>query len=425
MAAPIKIAILADAGKAIKEVTHFRETVDEETRRVVTTLGDSKLTGGFGKVQEGFDVLDTRAMGFRDTITGVQDSMAAFNAMTTSTADATKRVKDAQIAYNDAVKKYGENSAQAVTANTELANATKALDQQQGSLLDKMFLMRMGVGDLASGFANFIVPVIAMVPALTAARTAMVGLNLAFLTNPVFLVVAAIVALVAVFVVAYKKSETFRKIVDGAFKGVLNAARGAWNWIKGNWPLLLAIITGPIGIAVRWVVKHWDTIIAKVKTVPKRIREAFSGAKDWLLSAGKNVVLGLWNGIKGMGAWLRGQIMDWARRSIPDPIAKILHLNSPSKVAIQIGRYFGEGIGIGLDQTQASVQRAAGRLAAATIATPPGGGPAGVQGRAGGATVRLVVDAADNDTSRFLARMLKEYVRVQGRGNVQVALGTR
>lgn len=426
MAKPIKISILADAGQAVKEVTKFREITEENTNRVVTSLVDSNLTGGFGKVQEGFDVADTRAMGFRDTITGVQDSMAAFNAMTTSTADATKRVKDAQLAYNEAVKKYGENSTQAVTANTELANATKALDQQQGSMLDKMFLMGMGVGDLASGFANFIVPVIAMVPALTAARTAMVGLNLAFLTNPVFLVVAAIVALVAVFVIAYKKSETFRKIVDGAFKGVLNAARGAWNWIKGNWPLLLAIITGPIGIAVRWVVKHWDSIIAKVKTIPGKIKAAFSGAGSWLVSAGKNVVRGLWNGIKGMGGWLRDTLIGWAKSAIPGPIAKALGIASPSKVAMELGGRFGQGLGIGLEQTRASVQRAAGRLAAATVATPPGGAPAGTQGRAGaGTTVRLVVDAADNDVSRFLARMLKDYVRVQGRGNVQVALGTR
>jgi len=92
---------------------------------------------------------------------------------------------------------------------------------------------------------------------------------------------------------------------------------------------------------------------------------------------------------------------------------------------MELGGRFGQGLGIGLDQTRASVQRAAGRLAAATVATPPGGGPGGTQGRAGGDPVRLVVDANDNEVSRFLGRMLQEYVRVQGRGNVQVALGTR
>src|SRR4030042_5115020 len=253
MAAPIKIASLADAGKAIKEVTKLRETADDETKRGVTTLGDSKLTGGFGKMQEGFDVADTRAMGFRDTITGVQDSMAAFNAMTTSTAGATDRVKTAQDRYNAAVKAYGVNSAQAVTANTELANGTTALHQQQGSMLDKMFLMGTGIGDLASGFANFIIPVIAMTPALASARTAMVGLNLAFLTNPVFLVIAGIIALVAVFVIAYKKSETFRRIVDGAFKWVLKTVQGVWKWIQSNWKMLLTILTGPVGLAVRYI----------------------------------------------------------------------------------------------------------------------------------------------------------------------------
>ena len=78
----IKISILADVADAVKSVTKFSDVVDTETKRVVTGLGDSKMTGGFGKMQEGFDVADTRAMGFRDTITGVQDSMTGWQMVT-------------------------------------------------------------------------------------------------------------------------------------------------------------------------------------------------------------------------------------------------------------------------------------------------------------------------------------------------------
>ena len=423
MAAPIKIAILADAGQAVKEVTKFRETTETDVKRVVTTLGDSKLTGGFGRAQEGFDVLDTRAMGFRDTLTGVQDSMRGFSALTTSTADATGRVEAAQKAYNAAVKKYGENSVQATQANTELAAATMALDQQQAPMIDKLFLMGTGVGDLASGFANFLIPALAlMTPAINGVKIAMTALNLTFLTNPVFLIIAAIIALVAVFVIAYKKSETFRKIVDGAFKWVLNTVRSVWNWVKGNWPLLLAIITGPIGLATRWVVRNFDSIVSKVKSIPGKIKGAFSGAKDWLVSAGRNVVSGLWSGIKGMGGWLRDTLIGWAKSAIPGPIAKALGIASPSKVAMGLGGYFGQGLGIGLDRTRDSVQRAAGRLAAATVAAPPGGSSGG--GTAGGGLdVVLSVERTGDALLDALLEQLRVRIRRNG-GNVQSVLGS-
>lgn len=420
MAAPIKISILADAGRAVQEVTKFRKTTEEDVKRVVTTLGDSKLTGGFGRMQEGFDVMDTRAMGFRDTLTGVQDSMAGWNALTTSTADATSRVANAQKAYDAAVKTYGENSAQAVTANTNLKNAQTALDQQQGSLIDKMFLMGTGVGDLASGFANFIVPVIAMTPALVGARTAMMGLNLAFLSNPIFLVIAAIVALVAVFVIAYKKSETFRRIVDGAFKGVWNAIKAVWNWVKGNWPLLLSIITGPIGIAVRFVVSHFGKIKSAVASIPGKVKGAFSGAGRWLVSAGRSIVSGLWNGIKGMGGWLSAKVSGWVKSAIPGPIARALGIGSPSKIAIKMGGWFGQGLGIGLDQTKRSVQRAAGGLASAAVASPSNL----AQGAASGRTdVVLSVERTGDTLLDAVIQQLRLRVRGVGGGNVQTFLG--
>src|SRR5690606_9840781 len=56
------------------------------------------------------DALDTRAMGFRDTMTGVQDTM----------------------------KGVGEIA--------------------KGNLFEGFFTLGMGIGDLASGFANFLIP---------------------------------------------------------------------------------------------------------------------------------------------------------------------------------------------------------------------------------------------------------------------------
>ena len=53
-------------------------------------------------------------------------------------------------------------------------------------------------------------------------------LNAALTANPIGLVVAAVAALVAGFVIAYKKSEAFREVIDS----VWNALKTAWEWVK-------------------------------------------------------------------------------------------------------------------------------------------------------------------------------------------------
>lgn len=55
------------------------------------------------------------------------------------------------------------------------------------------------------------------------------ALNAAMSANPIALVVLALAALGVGLVVAYKKSETFRQIVDGAFRGIATAATFMWD----------------------------------------------------------------------------------------------------------------------------------------------------------------------------------------------------
>ncbi|WP_052253429.1 peptidoglycan DD-metalloendopeptidase family protein [Staphylococcus shinii] len=67
------------------------------------------------------------------------------------------------------------------------------------------------------------------------------GAALTLATGPVGWIVAAIVGLGVAFVVAYKKSETFRNIVNGAFNGIVTGAKLLWSGI-------MSVLT-PIGQA--------------------------------------------------------------------------------------------------------------------------------------------------------------------------------
>ena len=155
------------------------------------------------------------------------------------------------------------------------------------------------------------------------------ALNAAMTANPIGLVIVAIAALVAGMVIAYKKSETFRKIVDGAFRGVQKAASFAFNWVKKNWPLILAIITGPIGLATLAVIKNWDRIksgaagvVDFVKSIPGRLRDLAGRFGD----AGMFLIRAFVNGLSNAGSFVSnivGHVVDAIRGAINAAIRNI------------------------------------------------------------------------------------------------------
>ena len=114
--------------------------------------------------------------------------------------------------------------------------------------------------------------------------------NAALSANPIGLVIIAIAALGAAFVIAYKKSETFRDIVQGALgvvKGVVNSLAGAFDslkriasavfdWITDHWRVALFAF-GPIGAAVVLIATHFDTVKRVAGDVANVVAAAIGG----------------------------------------------------------------------------------------------------------------------------------------------------
>lgn len=80
-------------------------------------------------------------------------------------------------------------------------------------------------------------------------------MNAAMEANPIGLVVLAIAALAAGLIYAYKHSETFRTIVDGAFQAI--AAAGTWMWNNVLQPVFSSLVWA-FQQAAQWVAKLLD-----------------------------------------------------------------------------------------------------------------------------------------------------------------------
>lgn len=82
-------------------------------------------------------------------------------------------------------------------------------------------------------------------------------MNAALTANPIGIVVVAIAALAAGLVMAYKKSETFRDIVNGAFDAIAAAAK--WLWNNALQPTIKFIIDG-YGMVFEGIAKVLDAL---------------------------------------------------------------------------------------------------------------------------------------------------------------------
>lgn len=205
----------SDLEKAFDKVGQSSKQMGSDVDKASVKVRDSGA--GFDKAGEAADNLDTKAMGFRDTMTGVQDTMLGTS----------------QIA--------------------------------KGNLFEGFLTLGMGVGDLGSGLFNFLIPAVksaslsmvgnavsttratiatgrhkvAMLGSAVATRVMTVaqrGLNLAMRANPLGLIITALFLVGTALVVAYKKSSTFRAIVQGAMRGV----QRAFGWVLDRGKTLLS-----------------------------------------------------------------------------------------------------------------------------------------------------------------------------------------
>lgn len=213
----------------------------------------------------------------------------------------------------------------------------------------------------------------------------------------------------------------------------------AWNWI---WDKIKGVTIGIVAAVVTFVVKAlaaWDrfktqaalkiaAFIGYVRGLPGRIGSAVGNLGKLLVGKGRDVVMGLWNGIKGMGGWLRSTLMGWARDLIPGPIAKALGIASPSKLMRdKIGRYIPAGIVAGIEDGSGALDSTM-----AGLVTPPsltatggvtGGSMAGGSRRSGaGGRITLEVTSDGGRVGDALVGLIKENVRIKG-GNVDLVLG--
>jgi hypothetical protein len=130
------------------------------------------------------------------------------------------------------------------------------------------------IGAVIGGLAVAVVAVNAAMTAWTAVTKAFSAVQAAFnavmAMNPIFLIVVAIAAIIAILVILQKEFGLFDgviKFVGDSFAKVWDAIKAVFEWVTDNWKLLLVVLTGPFGLAIAFFVTFKDQIIGFMKNV--------------------------------------------------------------------------------------------------------------------------------------------------------------
>lgn len=206
--------------------------------------------------------------------------------------------------------------------------------------------------------------IMTIVPKLVAiiktVRTAFAAFNATLLANPIVLIVAAIAALIAGFVLLWNKCEWFRNFWIGLWENVKNVCKavidgivgfftGIIDFIKNNWQGLLLFIVNPFAGAFKLLYDNCegfrnfvDGIIQKVKeifasivsfistNVIEPIKQFFAPIVAWFtnlfmsiytsLVSIINVIWGIIQGLWEMIVALFTAAINWINESIITPI---------------------------------------------------------------------------------------------------------
>ena len=141
------------------------------------------------------------------------------------------------------------------------------------------------------------------------------------------------------------------KIVTSILGALMDALP---RFYKAGYDLLVGIL-GKIGEACKWLGDKMKTVVTAMKeAITKKIKE--------FTTIGKNIIEGVWNGIKGMKDTITKNVSNFFG-GIVDTVKKKLDIHSPSKVFQTIGQNIAQGTINGIQKLYGKAKKTSAELA--------------------------------------------------------------
>lgn len=275
-----------------------------------------------GIMRSNYVMLDNLQLGITPTKEGFQEVIDKVNEWNAANGEATNYVidnlADAQSALVDYIEMQG---LQGYAAN-------EAADTIQGSIASMKAAYDnfiTGLGDENADMAELI--------------TNLLGSTVTVAEN-ILPVVERVLENIGV-VVQEKGPEMIEKFVGYAVEKLPQV-------IELGMKMVLAIVSG--------LAKNLPQIVRSVLDMTATIVKTFVSSLPDIVDVGKQIVRGVWDGIKAMGSWIKEKVSGFFG-GIVDNVKGVLGIHSPSRVFAGIGENMALGLGEGWESEYGTIKR--------------------------------------------------------------------
>lgn len=397
------VGVLGETEQAVETANHLAKLTDNE-KELATWTGDI-LPGVFATFGASLPI---------EGLTEAANETAKVGQVTGPLADALNWAGVSEDAFNESLAKctteqerqalitktlnglYGEASAKYKETNADVIAANKATDAWNASLAEvgaEVEPLLTKVKEMGAELLGNLVPVVQwiidnlpsigiMLAGLTAATiaqkiatiaataatkgmtlaqyaaaTAQKVLNAAMKANPVGIVITIIAALIAIIVSLVKNNDKLRKSFVDAWQKIKSGASVVVDWFKTVPGKIWNAIVGAVTRVKQWgtnmvnsaksaAVKFTTQVVNTLKSLPGKV-----------VSIGRDLVTGLWNGVNAKLQWLKNKISGFAS-SVLGKFKDLFGVHSPSTETAWIGEMLDQGLAQGLLDNQADPEAA-------------------------------------------------------------------
>ena len=147
--------------------------------------------------------------------------------------------------------------------------------------------------------------------------------------------------------------EIVKSLVNGIKDNLPQIAEGAVTTVETLADGIIDMLPDIIATGMKLIVtlansliKHLPQLIVKIPEIIRAIVKGFSDGMPNIVEIGKNIVKGIWNGIKSFAGWIKNNVKDFFG-DIINGAKNALGIHSPSTVFAGIGENMALGLGEG------------------------------------------------------------------------------
>ena len=224
------------------------------------------------------------------------------------------------------------------------------------------------------------------------------------------LIIQAMTTFITTICERLSNPDSIQRLLKAAWEIVKALAKGLWDAFPQ-----IASALGQVANAMFQVIGQWfSKMLQKGKELVGKIGEGLRSGISNIMSIGRNIVEGIWNGISNALGWIKSKIRGWVG-DVMSFLKRLFGISSPSKWARdQIGLNIARGVGLGFEDGMNDVTKMmAATLPGMSMTLGTSALKAAPSYNYGGVTIQIMGREKDADTlARELQAALERRVAV-------------